>query len=63
MLLSEVSLEHDAVLLVSSQSAPPSARVLDVDVFLWVIGELVCGMHWRAVLVTKEKTFWGDMGV
>ena len=31
----EVSLEHDAALPVSSQSAPPCARVLNVDGFSW----------------------------
>ena len=51
---SEVSLEREAALPVNSQSAPPSARVLNVHGFSWVIDELVGGMLGRAVLVTEE---------
>ena len=40
----KVSLEHDAALPVGSQPAPPSARILNVDVFSWVIGDPVCGV-------------------
>ena len=59
----EVLLEHDAALPVSSQSAPPSARVLNVDVFLWVIVAPVCGVLGRAVFVTEGEAFLGDVGV
>ena len=58
-----ISLEHDAALAVGSQSAPPSARVLNVDGFPWVIGEPVCGELGRAVFVTECEAFLGDMGV
>ena len=58
-----VSLEHDAALSVSSQAAPPSARVLNVDGFSWVIGEPVFDTLGRAVFVTEDKAFLGDMGV
>ena len=39
--LAGIVLEHDAALLVGSQSTPPSARVFNVDGFPCVIGELV----------------------
>ena len=45
----------------TSQSAPPSARVFHVDVFSWVIDELVCVTLERAVFVTDDEVFLGDM--
>ena len=50
---SGIALEHNDALLVGSQSAPPSARVLNVNGFSWVIGEPVCGVHGRSVRVTE----------
>ena len=61
--LAEVSLVREAALPVSSQSAPPSARVSCIDGFSWVIDELVRDMLSRAVFVTEHDVFLGDMGV
>ena len=46
----DVSLELEAALPMSSQSAPPSARVLHVDGFSWVFDEPVGDMLWRRTL-------------
>ena len=51
----EVSLEREAAVPVSSQSAPPSARVLNVAP---VLGELG-----RAIVVKEDDAFLGDMVV
>ena len=58
-----ITLDHDAALCVGSQSASPSSLVLNVDVLPWVIGELHCGEFGRAVFVTEDEVFLGDMGV
>ena len=47
----------------SSQSAPPSARVLNIDGFSWVIGERVCDMPGREVSVTMDEALLRDVGV
>ena len=60
---SEVSLERQAALPVNSQSAPPSARAFDVDGLSWVIDEPVGDMRGRAVSVTEDVVFLGDVGV
>ena len=43
----------------SSQSAPPSARVVNVVGFSWVIDEPVCDM----LFFTEDEAFLDDMGV
>ena len=53
----DVPLELEAALLVSSQSAPPSARVLHVDGFPWVFVELVGDVLGRATFVTEDGVF------
>ena len=45
----EVSLEREASVHVSTQSTLPSARVFNVDVFSWVVDELVCDILGRVV--------------
>ena len=47
----------------SSQSAPPSAGVLNVDGFSWAIDEPVRDMRKRAVSVIEDDVFLGDTGV
>ena len=47
----------------NSQSAPPSARVSDVDGFSWISDEPVGNMPVRAVSVAEDVVFLGDMGV
>ena len=59
-LLADSSLEREAV---SSQPKPQSVHVLHVDRFSWVFVELVGDMLGRAVFVTKNDVFLGDMGV
>ena len=61
--LAEVSPERDGALPVSSQSAPPSARVPNVDGFSWVIDEPVRDMLGRAVFATEDDVFLVDMEV
>ena len=53
----EVSLQHEAAQPVSSRSAPPSARVLNVDGFSRVIDELVCDMLGRAVSLRMMRSW------
>ena len=53
----EVSLEREAALHVSSQSAPPSARVFNVDGFSCVSYEAVCDILGRAVFVTGDDVY------
>ena len=60
---SEVSLGCEAVIPMNSQSAPPSARVSDVDGFSWVSDEPVGDMLVLALSVTEDVVFLGDMGV
>ena len=57
------SLEREAALPVSSQSTPPSGRVSKLMVFSWVIDEPVRDMLGRAVFVTENDVYLGDMGV
>ena len=57
----EASLEGEAALLVTFQSTPPSARVSNIDGFSWVIDEPVCDRLGRAVFVTENNVFLGDM--
>ena len=59
--LSEVSKECEAVLPISTQSAPPSARVSDGDSLSWVSEEAVDDMPGRAVSVAKDVVFLGDV--
>ena len=59
----DVSLELEAALPESSQSAPPSARVLQVGGLPWGFGEPVGDMLGRATLVTEDDVFRRDMGV
>ena len=61
--LAEVLVEREPALPVSSQSAPPSARVFNVDGFSCVIDEPVRDMLGRAVFVTENDVFLGDVGV
>ena len=57
----EVSLE--AALPVSSQSAPPSVRVSNFEVFSRVMDEPVRDMLGLAVFATEDGAFLGDRGV
>ena len=59
----EVSLEREAALPVSSQFALPSARVSKMDGFWWAVDEPVRDVLGRAVFVTENDVFLGDMGV
>ena len=52
----DVSLELEAALPVSSQSAPPSARVLQVGGLPWGFGEPVGDMLGRATLEAILRT-------
>ena len=61
--LFDLSLECEAVLPMNSQSAPPSARVADVDDFSRVSDEPVGHMSGRVVSVTEEVVFLDDMDV
>ena len=55
----EVSLEREAALHVSSQSAPPSARVFNVDGFSCVSYEAVSDILGRAVSATGDDVYPG----
>ena len=55
---SEVSLEGEAALPETSQSAPPSAHVLDVNGFSWVIDELVVTWLGEQVLSLRMLSSW-----
>ena len=59
----EVSLERETALPVSSQCAPPSARVSNIDGFSWVIGEPVRDMLGRKFLSLRMMSFWVTWGV
>ena len=59
----DVSLKLEAALPVNSQSAPPSARVLQVGGLPWGFVEPVGDMLGRATLVTEDGVFRRDMGV
>ena len=61
--LSEISLEREAALPVSFLSTPLFARISNVVGFSWVSDELVRGMVGRAVFVTENDVFLGEMGV
>ena len=59
----KASLEREAALPVSFESTPPSVRVSNIGGFSWVIDELVRDILGRAVFVTENDVFLGDMGV
>ena len=61
--LPEVTLEHEADLLVSSLSAPPSVRALIVDGPALVTDESCCGMLGRTVFVAGGVAPFGHIGV
>ena len=55
----ELSLEREATLHVSSQSAPPSARVFNVDGCSCVSYQAFCDILGRAVFVTGDDVYPG----
>ena len=59
----EASLERETASLVSPRSTPQSVRFFNVDGFSWVIDEVIRDILWRAILVTEDDVFLGDMGV
>ena len=53
----EVSVQHEDAWPLSSKSTPPSARVSNIDGFLWVVDEPVRDMLGRRILVTENDVF------